>query len=71
MTFKRVFEVDPGGALWSESDAHRDGRDGRDQRQHQIAARPRPGPTNLRYLLLEAQRMAVTKTEFITSKNAA
>ena len=70
MTFKRVFEVDPGGALWSESDAHRDGRDGRDQRQHQIAAPSRLGHNKLRSLV-EAQRMAVTKTEFITSKNAA
>jgi hypothetical protein len=29
------------------------------------------GYRNFRYLLLKAQRMAVTKTEFITSKKAA
>jgi transposase len=33
--------------------------------------RRRRGYKNLRYLLLKAQRMAVTKTEFITSKKAA
>jgi hypothetical protein len=38
------------------------------QRQHQALLRRGRGSTNLRYLLLKAQRQPTTKTEFIVKK---
>jgi transposase len=44
---------------------------GSHQRQHQTLFRRGPGYKNLGYPLLKAQRMAVTKTEFIVFQKAA
>jgi hypothetical protein len=44
---------------------------GSHQRQHQNSSSKGRGYKNLGYLLLKAQRMAVTKTEFIVLQKAA
>ncbi len=47
------------------------GRGGGHQRQHQGPAPPRSCYRNLNYLLLKAQRIADTKTEFLVLRKAA
>jgi hypothetical protein len=39
--------------------------------EYQVTVAARAGIQNLRYLLLKAQRMAATRTEFVVFKNAA
>ncbi len=49
----------------------RDGTSRGHHRKPQDLAATRPKYKNLRYLLLKAPRMAVTRTEFVTVKKAA